>query len=500
MAKLILAVDQSTSGTKALLFETGGRLLHRCSVPHRQIYPQAGWVEHDAEEIYRNTLTALRQLLEQAKSDTDQLLCLSLTNQRETFVVFEAATGRPLHNAIVWQCRRGEPICRELTEAGHDELIRHRTGLKIDSYFSGSKIAWLIRNRPDLAAMLADGRALVGTIDAYLIYRLTGGQVFATEATNACRTLLYDIHRLQWDDQLCGMFGVPMRALPTVRSSSDAFGRTDLEGLLSRPLEIRGAMGDSQAALFAQRCFRAGQAKVTFGTGSSVLVNAGSRAPADAGGIVATLAWVLDGQPTYALEGIINCTGAIIAWLKDQLGLIEDSAATEALAAQVSDNGGVYLVPAFVGMGAPYWKQDTRAAIVGLSQQAGRCHVVRAALEAIGYQVRDVLDAVAAQAGVKLSQVRADGGMTANRLLMQFVADMTGLTVSASDVAELSALGAVLAGALGAGVYKSLDQLELLDLGSVDYRPRMDEPTRQRNYEGWQRAVAMVLAAPATNQ
>jgi len=493
MSKTILAIDQSTSGSKALLLEPSGRLLHRVGLPHRQIYPQPGWVEHDAQEIYENVLAAVRALLEQARPDAEDLLCLSLTNQRETFVVFDRASGRPLHNAVVWQCRRGEGVCRRLVEAGCEETIRRKTGLKIDSYFSAPKMTWLMENRPDLAAMLRDGRALIGTIDAYLIYRLTGAKVFATDPTNACRTLLYDIHRLAWDQELCGLFGVPASALPLVRPSGDPMGATTLEGLLERPIDIRGVMGDSQAALFAQRCYRQGMAKVTFGTGSSVLVNIGNRAAEAPPGIVTTLAWVLDGQPTYALEGIINCTGAIIAWLKDQLRLIDDSSQSEALAAEVPDNGGVYLVPAFVGMGAPYWKQDAKAALVGLTPHSTRCHVARAALEAIGYQVRDVLDAMAAHTGVKLTQIRGDGGMTANRLLMQFVADMTGVAVSASRMAELSALGAVLAGALGLGVYRGLKELEALDLGSVVYHPAMDEASRRRNYEGWRQAVARVL-------
>ncbi len=491
---LILALDQSTSATKALLFTVEGNLLDQVSLAHRQFYPQPGWVEHDAEEIYRNALDALRQLLDRHPGAREQLLCLSLTNQRETVVVFDRATGEPLHPAIVWQDRRGEPLCRALATAGHEETVRARTGLKLDTYFPASKLAWLLDQHPELRARVERGEALIGTIDCYLIYRLTGGRCFATDHTNAARTLLYDIGALAWDEGLCELFGVPQHALPEVRESSAHFGESDLEGLLPRPLPICGVMGDSQAALFAQRSFERGSAKVTFGTGSSLLLTLGSQMALAEHGLVTTIGWVYQGEPTYALEGITNFTGATIVWLRDQLGLLSSVEESEALARAVADNGGVYLVPAFVGLSAPHWEPRARAAIVGLTPGSNRNHIVRAALESIAYQVHDLLGLMAAEAGVPLEEVRADGGAVRNHFLMQFVADLTRVTVRASRLPELSALGAVLSGALGMGYYTSLGALAQLPQQWDNFVPTMDKATVQRYDEGWQAALIQVLS------
>ena len=441
--KVILAIDQSTSATKAILFDVRGKLLDKVSLPHQQHYPQPGWVEHDAEQIYDNTLATIRQLLDRNKSLLPNISYLSITNQRETVVVFDRATGRPLHRAIVWQCRRGDAVCAELRQAGYEQRILKATGLKIDSYFPAPKLKWLLDNKTEIRKQVAAGQAAIGTIDAYLIYRLTGGKVFATDATNASRTLLYDIGSLRWDADICGLFGVPVSALPEVRPCDADYGATDAGGAIARGIPIRGVMGDSQAALFAQRCFAPGMAKVTFGTGSSILLNVGGSFTLPAGGVVTTVAWLVGGKCTYAFEGIINCTGATIAWLKDQLGLIADPAETETLARTLSDNGGVYLVPAFVGLGAPYWNTDARAAIVGLTQHSSRAHVARAALESIAYQIRDALEDMVAQSPARLSVVHGDGGMVANKFLMQLVADITGLPVRASALPELSALGSL---------------------------------------------------------
>ena len=491
MSRAVLAIDQSTSGTKALLFDTSGKLLAKTAKPHQQHYPRPGWVEHDAEEIYQNVLAVVQDLC--SGHPVDDLICLSITNQRETFVVFERDTGAPLHPAIVWQCRRGEPRCRELTEAGHGPNVTEATGLKIDTYFPASKIAWLMENEPEIATQLRDGSALLGTIETYLIYRLTGGAVFATDHTNACRTLLYDINTLNWSDELCELFGVPRATLAEVRESAATFGETDCEGILPASVPIVGVMGDSQAALFAQRCYRPGGAKVTFGTGSSVLLNVGEIPVRSASGIVTTVGWVYDGQPTYAFEGIINFTGATVAWLRDQLELIHDSAQTEELARSVSDNGGVYLVPAFVGLSAPYWRADVQGAIVGLTPGSTRAHVVRAALESIAYQVRDVLGLMARDAGVPLQRIQADGGAVSNQFLMQFVADMVGLDVRAAQLPELSALGAVFAGLLGSGEVDSFAALEALPAPFDDYQPQMPQEQIDANVAGWQAAVQRVL-------
>ncbi len=364
------------------------------SLPHQQIYPCSGWVEHDAEEIFSNTLKTISALLKRHSDQLVHLLALSITNQRETFVVFDRDSGKPLHNAIVWQCRRGDDICSRLVEEGKEKFVREKTGLRIDTYFPASKLRWLLDDRPDLRERLVNGSALFGTIDTYLIYRLTGCGVYATDHTNASRTLFYDIEKMAWSKELVDLFGINVIGLPDIRESSAWFGDTDLGGNLDRRIPICGVMGDSQAALFAQRCFSTGSAKVTFGTGSSILLNIGQEKRLSSKGTVTALAWVWQGQPTYAFEGIINYTGATITWLRDQLQLITNPAETEELALSVPDSGGIYFVPAFVGLSAPYWRSDARAAILGMSPSTTRAHIVRAALESIGYIVTDVLKAM----------------------------------------------------------------------------------------------------------
>jgi glycerol kinase len=489
----ILAIDQSTSATKALIYRIDGKLIDKVALEHRQIYPQPGWVEHDAEEIWRNTCRAVGQVVARNAEVTDELICLSITNQRETIVAFDRETGEPLGNAIVWQCRRGDPLCADLVDRGHEDEVRRLTGLKIDTYFSASKLKWLVDNRPDIAEKLKKGEGAIGTIDAYLIYRLTNGEVFATDHTNASRTLLYDIGKLQWDEGLCALFSVPVKGLPQVRESSAHFGETDVGGILGKRLPICGVMGDSQASLFAQRCFEPGMIKVTFGTGSSVLLNIGPELRYSDSGAVSTIAWVHGGKTTYSFEGLINYSAATIAWLRDQLGLFDDERETDGLATSVDDNGGVYLVPAFAGLSAPYWSQTARAAIVGMSAHSSRAHVVRAGLESIAYQLRDVLEMMRNDAGVELDAIHADGGATANRFLMQFTADMVGLELKVADIAECSPLGAVMVGALGMKRYGSLEELGHSAWGSAAYRPERDENAVNRLYEEWKQAVKRVL-------
>jgi len=489
---LHLALDQSTSATKALLFDASGRALDRESLEHKQHYPQPGWVEHDAEEIWQNTLTVLKVLVGRQSARLGEITALSITNQRETIVVFDRATGRPLHRAIVWQCRRGHPFCASHAEAGREPLVHRKTGLKLDAYFSASKLQWLVRHEPGLRAKLADGSALIGTIDAYLVYRLTGGRVFATDSTNASRTLLFDIERLAWDEELCALWEVPLGALPEVRDSSAHFGDTTLDGLLARPLPIRGVMGDSQASLFAQRCFTPGAAKVTFGTGSSLLLNIGSSPRFSAKGVLTALAWTHAGVPTYAFEGIIISSASTLTWLRDQLGLAPDVPAIEALARDVADNGGVYLVPAFTGLGLPHWNAAARAAITGLSSHSDRRHVARAAFESIAYQIRDALEAMRGEAGVPLVALHGDGGPTASKFLMQFTADITGTELRVAAMPDCSALGAVLAGRLG--THPSLQAIADLPREETVYRPTMRPAEVTRCCAGWQAAVRQVLA------
>jgi glycerol kinase len=489
----ILAIDQSTSATKAVLFDAAGRVVDVASREHQQIYPQPQWVEHDAEEIWQNVLDVIREIASRHADKLSSALGLAITNQRETVVVFDRTTGKPLANAIVWQCRRGAPICERLAAEGHGETVRSKTGLKLDTYFSGSKLKWLAESQPDVHRALQSGAAVVGTIDAYLVHRLTRGEVFATDPTNASRTLLYDIRQLCWDEELCQLFDVPMRALPEVRESFARFGVTDADGVLPKKLPICGVMGDSQASLFAQGCYEPGSGKATFGSGTSVLVNAGNRfEPADKDSVVA-LAWVHDQQPTYAVEGIINYSSATVSWLKNQLGLIADASQTETLAEAVEDNGGVYLVPAFSGLSAPYWRADARAAIVGMTAATRKEHVVRAALEAISYQVRDVLDMMRAHANVVPQVLYADGGPTRNTFLMQFTADITGVELRVAEVAESSARGAAMAAMLGLGAIRSLAALADLPREVHTYRRRMDKAQVAKFYAGWKQAVKRVL-------
>jgi glycerol kinase len=490
---LILALDQSTSATKAILFDATGRMVDRAARPHRQIYPRPGWVEHDADEIWRNVLAVIRRLARRNPRRLAQLAALSIANQRETFVVFDRQTGRPLHHAIVWQDRRGDPLCARLAKQGRDALIRRKTGLKLDTYFSASKLNWLITHNPAIAARLRAGTAVIGTIDTYLLHRLTGGQVFATDFTNASRTLLFDIRRLRWDAELCRLFKVPLAALPEVRESAAQFGATDVAGLLPKAVPICGVMGDSQAALFAHGCFAPGTAKATFGTGTSVLLNIGRKPVITKNGGVTALAWVFRGQPTYAQEGLVNFSAATLEWLKNQLGLIRPADAIEPLARDLPDNGGVYLVPAFAGLSAPYWSPEARAAILGLTAFTRREHIVRAALESIAYQIRDILDLLQSGSKTRLRQLHADGGPTRNAFLMQFTADITGVPLNVAELSDASAWGAAMNGLLGCGVYPGLAELARLPARSKRFQRRMKPAAVSQLYAGWQKAVNRVL-------
>jgi glycerol kinase len=489
----ILAIDQSTSATKAILFDARGKVIDKASRNHRQIYPRPGWVEHDAEEIWKNVLKVIGEVVGRNRRAASSIQCLSITNQRETVLVFDRKTGRPLHNALVWQDRRGDPICKKLIQQRREPILRRKTGLKIDTYFSASKLKWLIDEKPAIAAKLKNGDAVVGTIDTYLVHRLTGGSVFATDVTNASRTLLFDVRKLEWDSQLCEWFRVPMQALPEVRESSGHFGETNANGILPKRIPIVGIMGDSQAALFAQRCYIPGTAKATFGTGTSVLLNIGREFRSAGKGAVTALAWVHNGQPTYAFEGLINFSAATVEWLKNQLGLIADASQVEKLATSVPDNGGVYLVPAFAGLSAPYWSPEARAAILGMTAHTRREHVVRAALESISYQIRDVLDMMRSDSGIRIRQLNCDGGPTRNSFLMQFTADITETELMVTDVPESSAWGAAMSGLLGLGICETFDELTKLPRTTKRFSSRMKNADRKRLHNDWLTAVERTL-------
>ncbi len=490
--KIFLTIDQSTSATKALLYDRQGNCLDSESVDHQQIYPKPGWVEHNPEEIWTNTKQAIQSLLNRNPHLVNDIAFLSITNQRETILIFDKETGKPLYNAIVWQCRRGDPICRQLIEDGHSDTVRQKTGLKIDTYFPASKLKWLIENNEEIKKKISNGEALAGTIDTYLIYRFTQGQSFSTDHTNASRTLLYDIVDLRWDDTLCRLFDVPIQSLPTVLESSAKFGETDIDGLIDRKIPIYGVMGDSQASLFAQRCFEPGMIKATFGTGSSVLLNIGSDFKLTDSGALTTIAWLYDGKATYSFEGIINYSAATISWLKNQLQLIDEPKETEKLAQSVDDNGGVYLIPAFAGLSAPYWSPDARAAIVGLTAHSTKNHVVRAALESIAYQIRDVLEMMKDDGGVTLQSIHADGGAASNHFLMQFTADIAGLELIVSNDPALSPRGAFMMGTLGSGEC-TLRDWTVMPGDSKRFQPSTDSAYANTLYEGWKAAVQRVL-------
>ena len=487
----IVAIDQGTTGTTVLVFDRRGRVVGRAYSEFTQHYPKPGWVEHDPEEIWRVTLRVLRQACRRARVQARDVVALGITNQRETTVLWERRSGRPVHRAIVWQDRRTSSFCEELRARGLEDLVRRKTGLVLDPYFAGTKLHWLLEHVPRAAARAHAGELAFGTIDTWLIWKLTGGAVHATDPTNASRTLLYDIHAGAWDLELCDLLGVPAGVLPEVRPSSGDFGMS-AGSVLGTPVPITGVAGDQQAALFGQGCVESGMAKNTYGTGCFLLLNTGAEPVASRHGLLTTVACDARGGRAYALEGSVFIAGAAIQWLRDGLGLVKKAAESERLARSVDSTLGVYLVPAFVGLGAPHWDAEARGALLGLTRGVTRAHVVRAALEALAYQARDVVDAMAADAGSHLSMLRVDGGAAANDFLMQFQADVLGVPVDRPRVVETTAMGAAFLAGLAAGFWRS--QAELAHARRIDRRftPRMKAGVREGLYSGWQTAVARV--------
>jgi glycerol kinase len=488
----ILAIDQSTSGTKALLVNTNGTITHKRAVSHKQYYPQLGWVEHDPIEIYENVKRLLIEVVESASISLSQLSVLAITNQRETIVVWDKETGVPVYNAIVWQCRRTSDLCKELKLLGYENTIKSKTGLKLDPYFSASKVKWIMDTVPGVRERANEGKLLLGTIDSWLIWKLTGGKVHATDYTNASRTLIYNIHTLEWDAELLEIFQIPASMLPKVRSSNDEFGVLADPDLPFTGLPISGVIGDSQGALFGQKCFEKGMAKATYGTGTSVLMHTGEMVRAE-NGLVTSIAWGINGEISYALEGIIHSTGDTIRWLKENLELINDVNEVESLARSVSDNQGVYFVPAFVGLGAPHWNSYARAAIMGINRNTGKAHFVRAALESIAYQVKDAIELMKSESNINIKELRVDGGATANSFLMQFQSNMLATNVVVSNVAELSSMGSVYLAGLGVGIWDSIDEISKLNQENKLYQPTMSDDVRKEYYHGWKQTVQSVL-------
>jgi glycerol kinase len=487
----VVAVDQGTTGTTVLVFDRTGRIVGRAYSEFTQHYPKPGWVEHDAEEIWRVTLRVLRQACRRARVRARDIAALGITNQRETVVLWDRRTGRPIHRAIVWQDRRTAPECERLKADGAEATIREHTGLVIDPYFSGTKLRWLLQHVPRAAERARAGELCFGTIDAWLIWKLTGGAVHATDPTNASRTLLYDIRANRWDPELCRLLDVPEAVLPAVRPSSGEFGLTD-RAVLGASIPIAGVAGDQQAALFGQGCVEPGMVKNTYGTGCFLLMYTGPTLARSERGLLTTVACDAKGGPAYALEGSVFIAGAAIQWLRDGLGLLKRAADSEALARRAGANLGVYLVPAFVGLGAPYWDADARGALLGLTRGVTRAHVVRAALEALAYQTRDVADAMTADAGHPIASLRADGGAAANDFLMQFQADMLDVPVDRPRVVETTAMGAAFLAGLATGFWR--DQAALAKARRLDrrFKPRMKAADRDALYRGWTAALARV--------
>jgi glycerol kinase len=487
--RYVLALDQGTTGSTALVVDPDGRVVSRGYAELPQYFPQPGWVEHDPEEIWSTVERAARAAMSEARVTGAEVAAIGITNQRETTIVWERATGVPIHRAIVWQCRRTAPLCERLRDDGFEGRVREKTGLVLDAYFSGTKIRWLLDEVPGARARAERGDLAFGTVDAWLVWKLTGGRVHATDATNASRTLCLDIRTGEWDGEMLKILGVPRSMLPVVAPSSGVLGETVDLGWLPRGVPIAGVAGDQQAALFGQACLAPGEAKNTYGTGCFVLLNTGSAPVTSSHGLLTTIAWRIDGRSAYALEGSVFIAGAAIQWLRDGLGLLRGAAESQALAESVSDTGGVYFVPAFVGLGAPHWDMYARGTIVGLTRGTTGAHLVRAALEAIAFQSRDVLEAMAADAGIAIRELRVDGGAAANDFLCQFQADVLNVAVLRPRVIETTALGAAYLAGLGAGLWRSLDDVARRWALERRFEPRLDESARARRYDGWREAV-----------
>ena len=492
MTEAILAIDQGTTGSTALVFSRSGEIIGRAYSELTQHYPKPGWVEHDAEEIWRVSRETIRAALQAAAVGGGELKGIGITNQRETTVVWDAKTGRPVHHAIVWQSRQTAPICEALKAAGHEEAFRQRTGLVIDAYFSGTKIKWILDTYPDLKPRAERGELRFGTIDTWLLWKLTGGAVHATDATNASRTLLFNIHEQSWDRTLLDILEVPESMLPEVRPSSGVFGQTLGVDGVDDGVPIAGIAGDQQAALYGQGCWTPGMAKNTYGTGCFAMMNMGDESPISPGGLLTTVCNDAAGKPAYALEGSIFIAGAAVQWLRDELHLIAAASETEAIARSVDDTAGVYVVPAFAGLGAPYWDMNARGAILGLTRGAGRAHIIRATLESLAYQTRDVIEVMNADSGVTISELRVDGGAAQNDFLMQFQADLLGVPVDRPVVVETTAAGAAFLAGLAVGFWSSADELAGVRRRERLFEPQMPEEQCEELYAGWKYAVARV--------
>lgn len=499
MTKFIAAIDQGTTSTRCMLFDHDGNIVLSAQREHRQIYPQPGWVEHDPLEIWQRTQEVIQEVLDKGNIKPGDILAIGVTNQRETTVLWDRNTGKPYYNAIVWQDTRTKQICDELSYDGGQDRFRAKVGLPLTTYFSAPKISWMLDNIPQLRSAVAHGEALFGNIDSWIIWWLTGGPphgVHITDVSNASRTMLMDLESLDWNDDILNTFKIPRKMLPHVVPSSDKhfYGTTSRDGPFKDIIPICGDLGDQQAALVGQTCFNPGEAKNTYGTGCFMLLNTGTKVIQSKKGLLTTLGYKMDEMPAvYALEGSIAITGALVQWMRDNLGLITKSSDIESLARSVEDNGGIYFVPAFSGLFAPYWRSDARGVIVGITRYINKGHIARAALEATAYQTREVLDAMEEDSGVKLRDLKVDGGMIYNQLLMQFQADILGVSVVRPKIAETTALGAAYAAGLAVGFWEGFDELRENWQISHTWNPQMELSQREKLFKGWLRAVERTL-------
>jgi glycerol kinase len=488
MSQYILSLDQGTTSSRAIIFDKKGEVIAVAQKEFTQIFPQSGWVEHDALEIWSSQAGVAAEATIKAGINGKNIASMGITNQRETVVVWDKNTGRPIYNAIVWQDRRTASFCDELKEAGKEELIRNKTGLIIDAYFSATKIKWMLDNVPNARAEAEAGNLICGTVDTWLIWNFTKGELHVTDVTNASRTLLFNINTMAWDDELLALFTIPKSMLPTVKQSSEVYGETK-STLFAHPIPIAGIAGDQQAALFGQMCTEPGMVKNTYGTGCFMLMNIGNTPKLSKNNLLTTVAWQVNGQTTYALEGSIFIAGAVVQWLRDGLGIIKTAADIEELALRVKDTGGVYFVPAFAGLGAPYWDSNARGTIVGMSRGTTASHIARAAIESIAYQTADVLRAMEADAGVKIQELRVDGGATANNILMQFQANLLNCKVNKPKVVETTALGAAYLAGLATGYWKDIAEIQQLWESNKVFKAEPSTPETEKGFAEWKRAI-----------
>ncbi|MBQ1312809.1 MAG: glycerol kinase GlpK [Blautia sp.] len=487
----ILGIDQSTQGTKGVLVDASGRIVGREDLPHDQIISEEGYVSHDAGQIWANSLQVLKNVIEKTGVPKEKIKAMGITNQRETTVAWDKNSGAPLAKAIVWQCARATDICSQVEEKYHCAVeVYQKTGIKISPFFPASKMAWLLQNEPAVKKASEEGSLAMGTMDAYLIYRFTKGASFYTDYSNASRTQLLNLQTLRWDEDLCRMFGVPMAALPALMDSDGEYGCTDLEGYLPAPIPIRGVLGDSHGALFGHNCRQSGGIKVTYGTGSSVMMNIGGEFRQSQHGLATSLAWKVGGKVSYVLEGNINYTGAVITWLKNDLGLIGSAGETEGLSREANPEDGTYIIPAFSGLGAPWWNNEAKAMIYGMSRTTGKKEIVKAACESIAYQIRDVVDAMRSDTGLAIPELCVDGGPTRNGYLMQFQSDIADAAIRIPDAEELSVLGAVYTAGMAAGLY---DEKVYNAISYQMYQPQMKQEAREKKVQGWKEAIGKLL-------